>query len=301
MALTIKNDIRVSANDAYLEPARDRPNLEVIGEALVDRIEFEGGRAAGVRLHAANDGAERRANQSSMSTLRAREILICAGAVYSPAILMRSGVGPAHALRGLGITPIVDLPGVGENVLDHPAVGLHLTLRAESQAGNPHARRTNCCVRYTSGLANTGFNDMLIASCNVYGIEGDALARGVVVVSVYQAFSKGRLRISSPDPAVNPVIEERMLSDERDLIRLREGVRKLFEIGRHPAYSRRLLKTCRLGIPSAEVHEASRALRPTRNSISGFCRSAPIAITSSERAAWGRWTIRTRWLTQIAA
>ena len=237
VALTIKNDIRVSANDAYLEPARDRPNLEVIGEALVDRIEFEGGRAAGVRLHAANDGAERRANQSSMSTLRAREILICAGAVYSPAILMRSGVGPGHALRGLGITPIVDLPGVGENVLDHPAVGLHLTLRAESQAGNPHARRTNCCVRYTSGLANTGFNDMLIASCNVYGIEGDALARGVVVVSVYQAFSRGRLRISSPDPAVNPVIEERMLSDERDLIRLREGVRNLFEIGRHPAFS----------------------------------------------------------------
>ena len=237
VALTMKNDIRVSTNDAYLEPARGRPNLEIMGETLVDRIEFEGGRAAGVRVHAASDTAGRRAHQGSASPLRAREILLCAGAVHSPAILMRSGIGPAESLRALGITPVVDLPGVGENVLDHPSVGLHLSLRAEAQAGNPHARRTNCCVRYTSGLANTGFNDMLIASCNVYGIEGDALTRGIVVVSVYQAFSKGRLRISSPDPEASPIIEERMLSDERDLVRLRAGVRLLFRIGRHPAFS----------------------------------------------------------------
>ena len=80
------------------------------------------------------------------------------GAVHSPAILMRSGIGPAGALQPLGIAPVADLPGVGENVLDHPAVGLHLSLRPEAQAGDPHARRTNCCLRYTSGLADTGFN-----------------------------------------------------------------------------------------------------------------------------------------------
>ncbi len=237
VALTMKNDIRVSTNDAYLEPARDRPNLEIIGETLVDRVEFEGGRAAGVRVQFASHTAGRRSQGGAQTIFHGKEILLCAGAVYSPALLMRSGIGPAQALRALGITPVADLPGVGENVLDHPAVGLHLSLRAEAQAGDPHARRTNCCVRYTSGLANTGFNDMLIASCNVYGIEGEALSRGVVVVSVFQAFSRGRLRISSPDPEVNPVIEERMLSDERDLIRLRDGARLLFEIGRHPAFS----------------------------------------------------------------
>lgn len=237
VALTMRNDVRVSTNDAYLEPARDRPNLEIMGETLVDRIEFAGRRATGVRLHGANGRGGGGSQAGAGPIVRGKEILLCAGAVHSPAILMRSGIGPAGALRELGIAPVVELAGVGENVLDHPAVGLHLSLRREAQAGHPHARRTNCCIRYTSGLADTGVNDMLIASCNVYGIEGEALGRGVVVVSVFQAFSRGRLRISSPDPEVNPIIEERMLSDERDLIRLRDGVRLLFEIGRHCAFS----------------------------------------------------------------
>ncbi len=235
VALTMRDDVRVSTNDAYLEPARGRPNLEIVGDALVERIECGAGRATGVRLHSGSDGAGQSSGKGAPTVFKGREVLICAGAVYSPAILMRSGIGPAQKLQSLGIAAVVDLPGVGENVLDHPAVGLHLSLRPEAQAGSAHARRTNCCLRYTSGLAGTGFNDMLIASCNVYGIEGEALERGIVVASVFQAFSKGRLRISSPDPAVNPVIEERMLSDERDLIRLRDGVRRLFAIGRHPA------------------------------------------------------------------
>ena len=76
---------------------------------------------------------------------------------------------------------------------------------------------------------------MLMASCNVFGIEGEALERGVIVVSVFQAFSQGELRITSPDPEVEPVIEERMLSDRRDLVRLRDGVRRLFALAGHPA------------------------------------------------------------------
>jgi len=235
VALTMRDGTRVSTNDAYLEPARGRPNLEIIGDVLVDRIEFEGGRATGVRLHGGTDGAGQSLGNGAPTVISCREVLLCAGAVHSPAVLMRSGIGPAESLQSLGVAPIVDLQGVGENVLDHPAVGLHLALRLEAQAGSAHARRTNCCLRYTSGLAGTGFNDMLIASCNVYGIEGEALKRGIVVVSVFQAFSRGRLRLSSPDPGVNPVIEERMLSDERDLVRLRDGVRRLFAIGRHSA------------------------------------------------------------------
>ena len=235
VALTMRDGTRVSTNDAYLEPARGRPNLEIIGDVLVDRIEFEGGRATGVRLHGGTDGAGQSLGNGAPTVISCREVLLCAGAVHSPAVLMRSGIGPAESLQSLGIGPDVDLQGVGENVLDHPAVGLHLSLRPMAQAGSAHARRTNCCLRYTSGLAGTGFNDMLIASCNVYGIEGEALKRGIVVVSVFQAFSRGRLRLSSPDPGVNPVIEERMLSDERDLVRLRDGVRRLFTIGRHSA------------------------------------------------------------------
>ena len=239
VALTMRDDRRVSTNDGYLEPARGRDNLTVVGGALVERVEFEeeagdgedGGRrrAVGVRVRGV-DGIE-----GGETILRGREILLCAGAVHSPAILMRSGIGPGGVLDAAGVRRVVDLAGVGQNVQDHPTVGLHLKLRPGARAGGPHARRTNCCVRYSSGLAGAGRNDMLMASCNVFGIEGEALERGVIVVSVFQAFSQGELRITSPDPQVEPVIEENMLSDGRDLVRLRDGVRRLLALAGHPA------------------------------------------------------------------
>ena len=239
VALTMREDRRVSTNDGYLEPARGRDNLTIVGGALVERVEFcedqaEGGdgqrrRAVGVRVRgiAGVEGGE--------TVLRGREILLCAGAVHSPAILMRSGIGPGRVLEAAGVRRVVELAGVGQNLRDHPTVGLHLKLSPGARAGGAHARRTNCCVRYSSGLAGAGRNDMLMASCNVFGIEGEALARGVIVVSVFQAFSQGHLRITSADPLVEPVIEECMLSDRRDLVRLRDGVRRLFALAEHPA------------------------------------------------------------------
>ncbi|MCY3897271.1 MAG: GMC family oxidoreductase N-terminal domain-containing protein [Caldilineaceae bacterium] len=239
VALTVRDDRRVSTNDGYLEPARGRANLTVVGGALVERVKFEevsaegggGGRRRAVGVHVGGmDGIE-----GGETVVRGREILLCAGAVHSPAVLMRSGIGPAEVLEAAGVTCVVDLDGVGQNLQDHPTVGLHLKLRPAARAGGPHARRTNCCVRYRSGLAGAGRNDMLMASCNVFGIEGEALERGVIVVSVFQAFSQGELRITSPDPQVEPVIDERMLSDRRDLVRLRDGVRRLFALAGHPA------------------------------------------------------------------
>ena len=246
VALTMRDDRRVSTNDAYLEPARRRGNLEIIGGAIVERVEFDevasaGGaagrpRAVGVRVGGLEDCAKGDPGAGGWTTLLGREILLCAGAVHTPAILMRSGIGAAPALKEVGVTPLVDLPGVGQNLQDHPTVGLHLKLRPRAQAGDPHARRTNCCVRYSSGLGGAGRNDMLMASCNVFGIEGEELKRGVIVVSVFQAFSQGYLRIASSDPREDPIIEECMLSDGRDLERLRDGVRRLFALAGHAAF-----------------------------------------------------------------
>ena len=246
VALTMRDERRVSTNDAYLEPARGRGNLEVIGDALVDRVEFAvdasaGGaagrpRAAGVRVGGLKESKDGDPGADGWTTLFGREILLCAGAVHSPAILMRSGIGAAPVLKEVGVTPLVELPGVGQNLQDHPTVGLHLKLRPRAQAGDPHARRTNCCIRYSSGLGGAGRNDMLMASCNVFGIEGEELKRGVIVVSVFQAFSQGYLRIPSADPREDPIIEECMLSDGRDLERLRDGVRRLFALAGHAAF-----------------------------------------------------------------
>jgi len=217
---------RVSTNDGYLEPARGRRNLQIVGHALVEAITIEGNRphASGVRVRVGDQVYAPRAHQ---------EVLLCAGAIHSPAILQRSGIGRAALLEPLGIPVRANLP-VGENLLDHPIAGAFLHLRDNAQVGTLQHRHTNCCLRYGSGLAGTGENDMIMIAGNLAGAalskDGPDARRGRIAVSVYQAFSQGHVRITTTDPATDPAVEERMLSDERDLVRMRDGVRRLREI-----------------------------------------------------------------------
>jgi choline dehydrogenase len=220
-AINSRDGVRVSTNDAYLEPARARPNLGVRGNALVDRIEFGGNRARGVRVRL----------DDAWQTIEADEILLCAGAVHSPAILQRSGIGPADDLRALGIEPRIDLP-VGENLQDHPLVHFLLYLREERRVTTPDHRHTNVCVRYSSGLFDTEENDMMLVATNlIYGSPETGMIGGWV----NQCFSTGSLRITTPDPLIDPEIDERMISDERDLARMRDMARRLMEIVSQPA------------------------------------------------------------------
>ncbi|HVY14222.1 MAG TPA: GMC family oxidoreductase N-terminal domain-containing protein [Rhodopila sp.] len=222
---------RVSTNDAYLEPARGRANLRIVGDALVDALHIEGNRphAGGVRVSIG--GAE------PVTPRARREVIVCAGAIHSPAILQRSGIGPAGLLRGLGIAVNADRP-VGERLLDHPIVSALLHMRPEARVDTLQHRHTNCCLRYGSNLAGAGENDMIMIAGNLTGAtlgrEPDA-ALGRIAVSVYQAWSEGHVRITTPDPSVDPAVEERMLSDARDLVRMRDGVRRLEAICRQAA------------------------------------------------------------------
>ncbi len=230
-AINSVNGRRVSTNDGYLEPARGRANLHVVGDALVEAVQLEGNRphASGVRV---------RVDGHVHAPRAAREVILCAGAIHSPALLQRSGIGPAALLRGLGITVAADLP-VGENLLDHPIVGGLLHLRPDARVNTLMHRHTNCCLRYSSGLVGAGENDMIMIAGNLAGAllsqAGPDAARGRLAVSVYQAFSQGHVRVTTTDPAVDPAVEERMLSDERDLVRLRDGVRRLEAICADPA------------------------------------------------------------------
>jgi choline dehydrogenase len=109
----------VSTNDAYLEPARPRNNLAIVGEALADRVVFDGNRAVGVEvLH----GARR-------TTYRGREVIVSAGAVHSPCLLMRSGIGDAATLKAYGIDVRHHLPAVGRHFFDHPVVRAEVRLK----------------------------------------------------------------------------------------------------------------------------------------------------------------------------
>jgi choline dehydrogenase len=228
--INLRDGKRVTTNDAYLEPARARPNLEIRGGALVDRVIVEDGRATGVRVRF--DGAWRE--------LRAREIVLSAGAVHSPAILLRSGIGPAAELRALGIAVVHDLPDVGRHFMDHPILRATLHLRDEHRAHGADARHTNCCVTYSSGLGGGGERDMIMIAYNHRGLTPDGAPgpTGAVGAALYDAFSRGHVRLVSPDPETDPEIEENMLADPRDRLRLRDAVRRLARLVEQPAFPR---------------------------------------------------------------
>jgi choline dehydrogenase len=225
-AINSRDGVRVSVGDAYIEPARRRPNLSVVGEAHVDQVLFAGSRATGVRVRIDGVWVER----------QAREVVLSAGAIHTPLILMRSGIGPAAELAGLGLEIRRDAP-VGRNLVDHPEVNLELRLRTEARGDSPDLRHTNCCVRYSSGLAGAGLNDMIFIAVNTSGFDDERHATGFLCVSAFQTYSRGWLRIGTLDPDDEPIVELCMLSDERDLLRMRDGVRRLGEIASHPAVS----------------------------------------------------------------
>ncbi|MEZ4524277.1 MAG: GMC family oxidoreductase N-terminal domain-containing protein, partial [Thermomicrobiales bacterium] len=217
-------DNRISTNDAYLEPARDRENLTIIGDAQVDRVIFEGVKAVGVRVRIGDQWVER----------RGREIILAAGSVFSPPILMRSGIGPVDQLADIGIRMVKDLP-VGRNLIDHTSVGVHLKLKPEARTDSWDDRLLGCYIRYSSGLGGALDNDMMMASRNLNSYDESGLDTGAIAVVTWQNFSRGELRIVDADPFAMPEIDENMLSDERDLIRLRDGARRMFEVARHRA------------------------------------------------------------------
>src|SRR5690606_2157658 len=112
--VNIWNGIRWNASFAYLDPVRSSPRLTVVGNALVERVTLTGNRATGVRFHTA-DGPH---------GIEAARVVISAGTYESPAILMRSGIGPNESLAAIGVQTEIDRPGVGDHLHDHPAIEL---------------------------------------------------------------------------------------------------------------------------------------------------------------------------------
>ncbi|MEA2730906.1 MAG: hypothetical protein QOF70_5381 [Acetobacteraceae bacterium] len=226
--LNSRDGRRISTNEAFLEPARGRANLEIIGGALVDRVLIADGRATGVRVHLADRG---------WVEIAARQVLLCAGAIHSPAILLRSGLGPAAELGAMGIPVVRDMAEVGRNFMDHPTLRATIALRPEHVSRDPNQRHTNCCVTYTSGLGGGGRRDMIMIGFNhrALGEHGMPSGTGGVGASLFNAFSRGVVRLASPDPAIDPVVDENMLDDPRDVLRMRDAVHRLAALAEHPA------------------------------------------------------------------
>jgi len=228
-AINNRDGARVTTNDGYLEPSRGRNNLAIFGDSDVDRVLFDGDRAVGVRVYRAGGWQE----------IRGGEIILAAGAVHSPTILLRSGVGPAPHLAELDIPLKAALP-VGESFQDHPAIFLPVRLEPFAQPERAF-RHTNLCVRYSSGLAGAGPNDMMMVAMNRFGdslghhVAGpaDAPVFGLLGVWVNECVSRGTVRLASVDPFAQPVLEQNMLDAASDVERMRDGLRRLLALGRH--------------------------------------------------------------------
>jgi 5-(hydroxymethyl)furfural/furfural oxidase len=228
-AMNIRDGRRVSVNDGYLEPARSRPNLTIRGCCPVTALTFgrgprvtgRGPRVTGVRLADGRTAAVRAGG----------EVIVACGAAHSPALLLRSGIGPAGDLARLGIEVVADLP-VGQRVQDHALLLLKLPTPSWARRSRD-GRSANCVVRYTSGLNDAGVNDMMLLVNN-----GPELSHSWMIVQQQQVFSRGIATLASADPAVEPVIDLRILTDARDRERMLDGLERAAELLSRPAFRR---------------------------------------------------------------
>lgn len=251
--VTQRNGRRCSAAVAYLDPARERPNLTIVSDAHAERILFHEKRARGVKVRG-KDGGE--------IIMARREVIVSAGAFQSPQLLMLSGVGPGAHLKQHGVDVIVDAPEVGGNLQDHldyavlrktaspHSVGLNFsTIARLPQAIMAYKKRGEGML--TSNLAEVGGflkTDSALAEPDIQlhflpGLVDDHgrkkhLGGGYSChVCVLRPKSRGTVRLAGPDPTAAPEIDPNFLSDEDDLRRLVKGARIVHRIFDSPAFS----------------------------------------------------------------
>ena len=214
---TIDGKTRASAARAFLHPARARRNLHVMTGAEATRIVFAGKRATGV-CYTRNEGAE--------EVSARREVILCGGTVNSPKLLMLSGIGPADHLQSLGIPVVADLPGVGQNLQDHPMA----RCRCWTSAHRPVDRSSNlveaglfCSVGQGPEAPELYFHFLPVAMIETQnGKERSAFS---IVSVVLRPKSRGSLQLRSSNPATAPVIHPEYFSDRADLALMIEGLK----------------------------------------------------------------------------
>jgi choline dehydrogenase len=215
----VRGGVRMSTSLTYLDHARGRSNLTVRADAVVDRVEIRDRTAIGVRL-------------SSGEVVEAGQVVLAAGAYGSPAILMRSGIGAAGQLRRLGITVLADLPGVGENLIDHPLASVDLPVRP-----GVSGPRFPTIVTLHSQIAPTGGApdlQLLPGAFDVSSREGPTGGILSVAASVILPNSRGWVRLRSADPADPPRINVAHLRERDDMRRLVEATLIARAISRTP-------------------------------------------------------------------
>ncbi|MEV6793034.1 GMC oxidoreductase [Streptomyces sp. NPDC051320] len=295
-----ENNKRSSASVAYLHPhieAGDRPNLRILLETWAYKVELEGARATGVRART-KDGEE--------ILLRAdRELIVCAGAVDTPRLLMLSGVGPKQDLEALGIPVVHDLPGVGENLLDHPESvivwetdgPIPENSAMDSDAGlfvrrDPDSRGPDLMFHFYQ-IPFTDNPERLGYEKPEHGVS--------MTPNIPKPRSRGRLSLTSADPEVKPALDFRYFTDEDDYDgkTLVDGIRLAREIARTEPLAQWLKREVCPGpdvTSDEDISEYARKVAHTVYHPAGTCRIGavddPSAVVDPELRIRGLSGIR---------
>jgi choline dehydrogenase len=231
--LNIVNYTRQSAADAYLGPARNRPNLTVTTDAVVQRLLLDGRRCTGVEFVV---GGQRCTAHAS------REVVLAAGAIGSPHLLMVSGVGPAAQLRSVGIDVVLDLPGVGENLQDHPLA--HVTFATDEPIDAGGLPDIAHVVMRSDASSDPNLQFMFVrypmphrkpdADVEPWGSSAwhpERLDGYSVLFSLLRPYSRGSVRVAGPSASTAPVIDLGYYTDRRDLDLMLVGVHRARQLG----------------------------------------------------------------------
>ncbi|ALR20184.1 MULTISPECIES: GMC family oxidoreductase [Sphingobium] len=290
--LNQRNGTRLSSARAFLHPALHRPNLTVMADTLVRRILFDRGRATGLEI-------EQSGTRSTISARR--EIVLCAGAINSPQLLLLSGVGPEEHLREMGIKPVHHLPGVGAHLQDHPTV--HVAMEnpsGESYAVSPKALPRILASPFRYLAKREGMLASNVAECGGFlctdgsgrpdiqitflvGLKLDARSvprrHGYMgLIQLLRPKSAGSVRLASNRPEDKPVIDPNFFADPYDMKTLIAGFREARRIFAQPALAAMTGNEIEPGAQhqsDAEIDAALRKIVNTAYHPTGTCKMGP--------------------------
>lgn len=200
--------LRISCAIGYLAPARARPNLTIMANTFVRRLVIEKKKCRGVEVETADGSTEK---------IMGTTVVVSGGAIMSPAILMHSGIGPREQLEALGIPLTCDVPGVGQNLCDHPALSIAARVK-DTSIIDFDSPIIQTILRYTCEGSDKR-NDLQIEQISFAGRRDDTNTFAIAAVLEYQ-YGRGELRLRSADPKDHPIVDNRFCEDERDTSRL---------------------------------------------------------------------------------
>jgi choline dehydrogenase-like flavoprotein len=284
---------RWSAADAFLKPALRRKNLELALNALVHRLLIQGQRVAGVQYE----------HQGQLREARARHVILCAGAINTPQLLMLSGIGDATRLKEFGIRVVVDRPTVGQNLMEHPLVRLLYRVNRPTynltggllQKGAFLARYLlngqgplSCYFESLAFLKTipqeprpdvqlhvAAFGFDLILESGQWGIKVLPYPSITVLVNKSYPVSRGQVRLRSADPKSAPLIEPNLLASEEDVSTLVKGMEMVRRIVATPPLAGWIVEETKPGSvheTAAELSEFVRGQTEIAYHPSGTCR-----------------------------